>query len=120
MSGPAERRTELMKILCRRRKETIRNLAQELSVSERTIRRDIDVLSLSEPIYTQMGRYEGGVYVEEGYSINRMYMTKEELDVLHKISAISDKQDSCKLSDGEKEILDSIIKLYTKPQRRIK
>ena len=55
-----------MKLLCRRRSETIRNLAFEFEVSERTIRRDIDILSLNEPIYTQVGRYGGGVYVEEG------------------------------------------------------
>ena len=34
MQGTAERRSEIMKILCRRRSETIRNLAFELDVSE--------------------------------------------------------------------------------------
>lgn len=66
MQGRAERRSEIMKLLCRRRSETIRNLAFEFEVSERTIRRDIEILSLNEPIYTQVGRYGGGVYVEEG------------------------------------------------------
>ena len=61
--GCAERRQEILKILCRRRHETVANLAFELCVSERTIRRDIETLSLSEPIYTQTGRYGGGVYI---------------------------------------------------------
>ena len=69
MQGTAERRSEIMKLLCRRRSETIRNLAFEFEVSERTIRRDIEILSLNEPIYTQVGRYGGGVYVEEGYPL---------------------------------------------------
>ena len=45
MQETAERRSEIMKILCRRRSETVKNLAFELGVSERTIRRDIEILS---------------------------------------------------------------------------
>jgi len=43
------------------------NLAFEFGVSERTIRRDIDALSLVAPIYTQAGRYGGGVYILSDY-----------------------------------------------------
>lgn len=118
MQGTAERRAEMMKILCRRRSETVQNLAAELGVSERTIRRDLEILSLKEPIYTQPGRYGGGVYVAEGYSLYRMYMTEEELGVLHKVSRFADKRSLCSLSDGERKILQSIIALYTKPKAR--
>lgn len=38
--GTAERRTEIMRVLCRRRHETISNLADEFGVSTRTILRD--------------------------------------------------------------------------------
>ena len=72
--GTAERRTEIMRVLCRRRHETISNLADEFGVSTRTILRDIEVLSVMEPIYTQCGRY-GGVYVTDDYSMSRMYMS---------------------------------------------
>lgn len=116
MQGTAERRSELMKILCRRKNETIRNLAFELGVSERTIRRDVEILSITEPIYTQPGRYGGGVYVEKSYSMTRMYMSEEELNVLHKLAAIVDKQNICNLDDQEKRLLHSIISTYTKPQ----
>ena len=64
--GTAERRTEIMRVLFRRRYEKISNLAEEFGVSTRTILRDIEVLSISEPIYTQCGRYGGGVYVSSG------------------------------------------------------
>ena len=60
--GTAERRYEIMKILCRRRYETIRNLASEFGVSMRTVQRDIESLSRTEPIYTQTGKYGGGVF----------------------------------------------------------
>lgn len=112
MQGTAERRCEIMKILCRRRSESIKRLAIELGVSERTVRRDIDVLSMQEPIYTQTGR-KGGVYVDEKYFMNRMYMTEDELNVLHKLAYIADRHD---LDDGERKILHSIISSYTKPK----
>ena len=43
--GIAERRAALLAVLCRRRHETVANLAAEFGVSTRTIRRDIDALS---------------------------------------------------------------------------
>ena len=115
MQGTAERRSEIMKILCRRRSETVYNLAFELGVSERTVRRDIEILSLSEPIYTQSGRYGGGVYVDESYSMSRMYMTESELSVLQKLADMADGNISCNLDDSERIILHSIISSYTKP-----
>lgn len=115
MQGTAERRTQIMKILCRRRNETVVNLAFELGVSERTIRRDLEVLALSEPIYTQKGR-AGGIYVDESYSMQRMYMTAEELRVLQKIAEQADRKVPCNLNSEERKVLDSIITLYTKPK----
>ena len=115
MQETTERRRKMLKILCRRRSETVQNLAAELGVSERTIRRDVEILSLEEPIYTQSGRYGGGVYVQEGYSMDRMYMADEELRVLQKISAMADELALCRLNDDEKRILHSIISDYTKP-----
>lgn len=118
MRETAERRCEIMKILCRRRSETIQKMASELGVSERTIRRDIEILSLKEPIYTKSGRYGGGVYVEESYSMERMYMADEELSVLHKLYDFADKRSPCALNADEKRILHSIISTYTKPKQR--
>lgn len=79
--GTAERRRKIMKILCRRQHETMKNLASEFGVSMRTIQRDVEALSLTEPIYTQTGKYTGGVFVVDGYSVDRMYMTDAEIDV---------------------------------------
>lgn len=112
--GTAERRNEIIRILCRRRHETISNLADEFGVSTRTILRDIEVLSIKEPIYTQCGRYGGGVYVTDDYSMSRMYMTDNELAVLHKLSEFADKKSVCELSEEENKLLKSIISQYTK------
>ena len=112
--GTAERRNEIMRILCRRRYEKISNLAEEFGVSTRTILRDIDVLSITEPIYTQCGRYGGGIYVTDNYSMKRMYMTESELAVLHKLSKFADQKSVCELSTVENKLLKSIISQYTK------
>ena len=112
--GTAERRYEIMKILCRRRYETIRNLASEFGVSMRTVQRDIETLSMTEPIYTQFGKYGGGVYVVEGYSMDRMYMKKQELDVLQKLYIAAD-ENVALLTDNEKRILRYLISQYSKP-----
>ncbi len=110
--GNTERRMRIMRILSRRKHETIANLAHELGVSTRTIRRDVDELSLTEPIYTQAGRYGGGVYVMNDYRMDRMYMEEDQLAVLIKLS----KQANHCLSANETKILLSIIEQYAKPK----
>ena len=116
--GTAERRTEIMRILCRRRHETISNLAEEFGVSTRTILRDIEVLSITEPIYTQCGRYGGGVFVTDDYVMNRMYMSDKELTLLHKVASFAESNSICELEEDEYRLLKTIISHYTKPNCR--
>ncbi|MBQ8415772.1 MAG: HTH domain-containing protein [Clostridia bacterium] len=117
--GPTERRYEIMKILCRRRCETIRHLASEFGVSMRTIQRDIEALSGTQPIYTRFGKYGGGVYVVEGYSMDRMYMTTAELDVLQKLYLAAN-EDVQLLTVAEKNRLRLLISQYSKPKNKSK
>ena len=104
-----------MRLLCRRRHETIKNMAQEFDVSERTIRRDIEFLSLSQPIYTQPGRYKGGVYVTENFNFDRMYFSKNESTALNRIlkSIEGNRIDNISLYDID--IFRKIVIEYTKP-----
>ena len=113
--GTAERRHKIMKILCRRRYETTANLAVELGVSERTIQRDIEILSRTEPIFTKSGKYTGGVYVVDNYSMDRMYMSATEISLLHKAYAAI--QDNNSFTDEEKVLFKYIINEYTKPSK---
>ena len=48
-----ERRQQILELLCQRRKDTMQNLAAELGVSERTIRRDVEILTRSYPLDRQ-------------------------------------------------------------------
>ena len=114
--GTTERRNAILKALCRRRYETIGNLATEFEVSERTIRRDIEVLSYTEPIYTQTGRHAGGVYVVDGYHMDRMYMSEDEIALLCKIKDTADRQHLGWLLPGEERTFERIIRTYAKPK----
>ena len=51
-----DRQQQLISLLCQRRSDSIQNLAMELGVCERTIRRDIEELTLTYPIETVRGR----------------------------------------------------------------
>ena len=107
-------------MLCRRRYDTITNLAAVFGVSERTIRRDIEVLSMSEPIYTQTGRYGGGVYVTDNYSVDKMYICQQETDVLRKLLAYAEGRQRVILSEQETNILRRMIADYAKPPPKTK
>ena len=114
--GTAERRLAIFKLLCRRRHETIENIASEFAVSERTVRRDIEALSLSEPIYTVSGRYGGGVYVVEDYYSDNLYITEDER---HALSVIRDFLETAVQKNSlekELDILKKVIIKYSKPK----
>ncbi len=81
-----ERRQQLLEVLCRRRHDTTENLAAEFGVSERTIRRDIEELTLSYPIETVCGRYGGGVKVADWYHLDRKTLSPEQTALLKKLA----------------------------------
>ena len=62
-----DRRQKLINLLCQRWSNTVHNLATELGGCERTIRRDIEELTLTYPLEIVRGRYGGGVKVADWY-----------------------------------------------------
>ena len=76
-----------MDLLCQRRRETISNLAAELGVSERTIRRDVEMLTLRYPIETVCGRYGGGVRMADWYKQDRRRLTPRQTALLRRLAA---------------------------------
>ena len=100
-----------MKTLCRKRYETMSNLSEEFGVSIRTIRRDIYELSFLMPLYVKSGRYEGGVYVDKDYTMDRMYMSIDEINLLIKVKRIT----TGELSEKENDLFNYIIKCYSRP-----
>lgn len=112
----SERRKAIMRILYVQKYETIPNLAGKLGVSERTVQRDIDILSITEPIYTKCCRYEGGVYMTDNYAISRIYMSDSELSVLHKLVLFAENKIVCDLNGDELKTLNMIISQHAKPK----
>ena len=66
-----DRQQQIINLLCQRRSDTVQNLAAELGVCERTIRRDIEELTLTYPLETVRGRYGGGVKMADWYFQDR-------------------------------------------------
>jgi len=82
-----ERRQQILELLCQRRKNTMQNLAAELGVSERTIRRDVEILTRSYPLETVCGRYGGGVRVADWYHLDRQRMSPRQTALLRRLAA---------------------------------
>lgn len=113
--GAADRRHELTKVLCRRRHESISNLATEFGVSPRTIQRDIVALSTSIPVYTKPGKHGGGVYILDDFVMERMYMSAQEIALLKKLRLAAER-DSALVNADELSLLQSLISQYTQPK----
>ena len=84
--SPNERRQELLEVLCRRRHDTYDNLAREFGISKRTIRYDVEILTLSYPIETASGRYGGGVKVADWYHSNQKTLSPKQAALLKKLA----------------------------------
>ena len=109
MRATIERRQAIIEILCDRRNETIDNLAFEFKVNRRTIRRDIEILSITFPFYTTKGT-GGGIHVVDGFKLGMKYLTKEQADFLESILH--------NYSDKEKEILVEILNTFKMPENK--
>ena len=105
--GPVERQRQIINSLFNRRKETVSNLAIEFDVNERTIRRDIEELSLTYPIETNRGRYGGGVKLADWYQPSKKVLTPEQANALIKAASL--------LEGTERQALTSILTQFSAP-----
>ena len=109
MQSALERRQEILEVLCERRHESVEKLATEFGVNERTIRRDIEYMTLSYPIYTVPGK-GGGVYVSDGYRLGKKYLTDKQSELLEELSK--------GLTGNELAVMQSILKTFKEPRRK--
>ena len=79
-----ERQMEILQILSMERQTTARQLAEHFGVCEKTIRRDIETLTLSYPIFPISG-IRGGFRVMDGWYASRTYLSKSEEAFLQRL-----------------------------------
>lgn len=85
MLNAAGRRLEILRFLYRRKRSTIGELSNRFEVSERTIRRDLDVIEESVDLERKTGRYGGGISISKSDSGYSNYLTPTEEDLIIKI-----------------------------------
>ena len=107
--GVIERRQALLEHLCEVRHSTYENLAFHFSVSVMTIRRDVSELSLSYPVYTVCGKYDGGVYIADDYYLGKQYLSERELELIISLKS--------QVGDDQRKILDGIVKKFGKAKK---
>ncbi len=104
-----ERRTEIIRILTARRKDTMRQLAGELGVTTRTIRSDILALTVDYPLETQRGN-GGCVKVADWYHPHRSILSDEQQRILSQMIEIGNEQQA--------KVLREMLAEYGSPNHR--
>ncbi len=107
-----ERRQAILEVLCSRRSDKVENLAFEFDVSVRTMYRDISELSLSYPIFTQDGRYGGGVYISPDYYLGKQYLKPSQQELIERFITSS--------TGDDLKTLQSILKQFGRPKKEQK
>ena len=110
MQSAISRRQEILDAIMFRRKDTVSNLAIEFKVSERTIRRDICILSRDHAIEMKQGN-GGGIRVIAGYYLDRPYLTDEQENMLRSLKD--------NLAPKDREIMREILSKFSRPRKDI-
>ena len=104
--NPNERRNDIYAELRAKRHLTVSYLAEKYAVSEKTIRRDIEELTLTYPIETVRGRYDGGVKLSDWYHPMQSTLSPEQIALLKKLAP--------SLEGDDLTIMNSIISQFTR------
>lgn len=106
MKNTSERRQMILEYLLEHRETTRFELSNHFNVSLRTIERDILILSCSYPIITIQGG-GGGIKIADGYRLGMKYLSESQAALLEQVSET--------LSGKDLEIMQSILKIFSKP-----
>lgn len=106
MKNTSERRQMILEYLLEHRETTRFELSNHFNVSLRTIERDILIFSCSYPIITIQGG-GGGIKIADGYRLGMKYLSESQAALLEQLSET--------LSGKDLEIMQSILKIFSKP-----
>ncbi len=83
----AERRDHIMAKLRSERQTTVTGLMKELGCSARTVRYDIEALTVSGfPLETVRGRYGGGVKLPDWYHPHSLTLSPQQMALLKRVA----------------------------------
>lgn len=111
MSKATDRQRLIIEQLSDRRSATMEELAAQFDVSFSTIRRDIQILSCSHPIYTQQGG-AGGVRAMDGWYLSRRYLHDDQEDLLRTLLP--------GLQPEQQKTMEAILTAFAKPTKKEK
>lgn len=103
----AHRRQQIMYYLACGGRKKISELADYFHVCERTIRRDLDYLSLHNNIRIANGR-NGGVYLAKRCNPYHFYLSQAQVTLLNKLLSAANNQ-ICELTNPEIDCLKDIM-----------
>ncbi len=109
MQSATERRQLVLETISDRRQVRREDLAAEFGVSERTIRRDVEILSCSYPIYTQQGG-GGGIRAMDGWYVSRRYLRDDQEALLRSLLP--------GLQPEDRETMRKILTAFAKPKKK--
>ena len=95
---------------------TLQEIADEVEVSERTVRRHIQSLSYRYPIETFVGGDKrGGVFLDKSAIHQSKILSRDELQIISKALRLL-QESECK--DVDHEVLKKLIKEYQTPEKQ--
>lgn len=107
MQNAILRHQKIIEYISDYRKTTRKDLAKMFGVNEKTIRRDIEYLTCSYPIYTAQGN-GGGIFAMEGWRLNHKFLTEAQESLLRGLLP--------GLQPDDKAAMESILLAFAKPQ----
>ena len=108
MQSATERRQLVLEAISDRRQVKLDDLAADFGVSERTIRRDVELLSCSYPIVTVQGG-GGGVRAMDGWYVSRRYLQDDQEALLRSLLP--------GLQPEQQKTMQSILAAFAKPTK---
>jgi len=108
MQSAIDRRQQVLEAISDRRQVQVKELAEEFGVNERTIRRDILVLSCSHPIITIQGG-AGGVRAMDGWYLSRRYLHDDQEALLRSLLP--------GLQPEQAKTMEAILTAFAKPTK---
>ena len=107
MQSATERRQMMAEYISVHRHVQVQELMTEFNISDKTVRRDVELLSCSYPIITKTGRHGAGVYAMDGWYIDRRYLHDDQEALLRELHP--------KLLPEQQETMQSILDAFAKP-----